>query len=117
MTAKTGGNEGCGGSLRRQLMTTVPLPVRDITELVRDQQQGLAAWQSDLEARLARDPETESDREAQMDARRRLAGLHRTRSAVLACQGRRAHGLLESAESPRAVLVHRSNWMRARLAQ
>lgn len=98
-------------------MTTVPLPVRDVTELVRDQQQGLAAWQRDLEARLARDPEVEGDREAQMDARRRLAGLHRTRSAVLACQARRERGLPPTAESPRAVVVHRSSWMRARLGQ
>jgi CheY-like chemotaxis protein len=98
-------------------MTTVQVPVRDITELVRDQQQGFAAWQRDLEARLARDPEAESDREAQMDARRRLAGLHRTRSAVQACQARRERGLPATGEHPRAVLVHRSTWMRARLAQ
>jgi CheY-like chemotaxis protein len=98
-------------------MTTVQLPARDVTELVRDQQQGLAAWQRDLELRLGRDPETEIDREAQMDARRRLAGLHRIRSAVLACQARRDRGLPASAKHPRAVVVHRSSWMRARIAE
>ena len=98
-------------------MTALPLPVRDVTELVKDQQQGLAAWRRDLARRLERDPETEPDREAQMDARRRLAGLHRIRSAVAACEESRSNGLVASEDRLRAVIVHRSTWLRARLAE
>ena len=98
-------------------MTVLPLAARDPAGLAQDQEQGLAAWRRDIARRLARDPEAEPDREAQMDARRRLAGLHRTRSAVLACQARRDRGLTPVGDSPRAVVVHRSGWLRGRLAQ
>jgi len=98
-------------------MTSAQLPSRDVAELVRDQQKGIAAWHGDIARRLARDPQAEPDREAQMDARRRLAGLYRTRSAVLACEARRDRGLAPTAEAPRAVVVHRNAWLRGRLAQ
>jgi hypothetical protein len=98
-------------------MTSVSLPARDPQQLGRDQQEGLAAWRRDIARRLVRDPETEPDREAQMDARRKIAGLRRTRSAVLACQARHARGLAPSCEGPRAVVVHRNGWLRARLRQ
>lgn len=98
-------------------MTAVSLPVRDPADLARDQQRGFRAWQADFERRLARDPESEADREAQMDARRKLAGLHRTRSAVLACQTRHERGLQPFDDRPRAVVVHRNDWMRSRLAR
>ena len=96
-------------------MTVLPLPTRDAAELVRDQQQGLAAWRRETTLRLAQDPETEADREAQMDARRHLAGLQRTRSAVMACQARREKASAAAGEAPRAVVVHRDDWMRERI--
>ena len=97
-------------------MTVTPLPLRDAAALVRDQQQGLAAWRRETSLRLALDPEHEHDREAQMDARRHLAGLQRTRAAVMACQAERERKIAASGEAPRAVVVHRDEWMRARIA-
>jgi hypothetical protein len=96
-------------------MTVLSLPLRDAAELVRDQQEGLAAWHRETTRRLALDPETEIDREAQMDARRHLAGLQRTRSAVMAMQSRRDRGLAATGDEPRAVVVHRDEWMRKRI--
>jgi hypothetical protein len=97
-------------------MTVLSLPLRDAAELVRDQQQGLEAWRRETTRRLALDPETEIDREAQMDARRHLAGLQRTRSAVMAMQSRRDRGLAATGDEPRAVVVHRDEWMRKRIS-
>jgi response regulator NasT len=94
-------------------MKTAPLATRDAAQLVRDQQHGLAAWQRELDQRLARDPEAETDREAQMDARRHLAGLQRARSAMAACQSKSTRPA--SGDSPRAVVVHRNEWLRRRI--
>jgi len=82
-------------------------------DIIRDQQQGLAAWRQDLTRRMSRDPQAEPDREGQMDARRKLAALRRTSSALLAGQG----CLAVSPRRPRAVVAHRNRWLRARLAE
>jgi hypothetical protein len=96
-------------------MTVLSLPLRDAAALVRDQQQGLEAWRRETTRRLAVNPETEADREAQMDARRHLAGLQRTRSAVMSMQATRRRGPAAAAYAPRAVVVHRYDLMRERI--
>ena len=50
-----------------------------------------------------------------MDARRTLAGLQRARSAAKALLARRSRGLAPEVHGPRAVVVHRNEWLRARL--
>jgi CheY-like chemotaxis protein len=97
-------------------MSSTEVRTRDVGELARDQQEGLARWRGDLERRLQRDPEQERDREAQMDARRELAGLHRTEEEVAALQARRSRPSSGSGRT-RAVVVHRSEWLRARLVK
>ena len=95
---------------------TVTIPAREPQTLLREQQLGVRAWQADLALRLERDPSTAGDREAQMDARRTIAGLQRARSASKALLARRARGLEPDVHGPRAVVVHRNEWLRARLA-
>jgi hypothetical protein len=95
-------------------MTVLSLPHRDAEELVKDQQQAVADWLRETAARLAVDPQLEVDREAQMDARRHLAALERTREAVLAALARHERDVAPTTW-PRAVVVHRDEWMRVRI--
>jgi len=97
---------------------TAVYPVRDASALAQDRQRGLARWQEDVEARLTHGGDVAHDRQSQQDARRERAVLDRTRSAVSECLGRRMRAV-EDAEDlhPRAVIAHRSGWVRARLAE
>jgi CheY-like chemotaxis protein len=97
-------------------MSSTQVLARDAGQLVHDQEQGLERWRGDIERRLERDPEQEHDREAQMDARRELAGLHRTRAAVQALH-ERSRLATGSSGRPHAVVAHRSEWLRARLVK
>ena len=60
----------------------------------------------------------QTDREAQMDARRDLESLDRTRAAALACATRTVRGLNQPRPSgPTAVVAHRQTWMLTRLSR
>lgn len=97
---------------------TAVYPVRDASELAQDRQRGLARWREDLEARLAHGENAAHDRQSQQDARRERAVLERTRSAVSECLARRMRALVTSDDGqPRAVVAHRSGWVRAKLVE
>ncbi len=98
---------------------TAVLPLRDAAQLVRDRQEGLAAWRADVEAKLALEVPAGVDRAQQVDARRQHAALERVHTAVTECLGHRMRIVPggDRDEHPRAVVAHRSDWLRARLAE
>lgn len=90
---------------------TLQEPVTDRRER---QQAAMAAWSRQAEL-LAQHAENEStSREARMDAQRRLEALHRTQQALRSRTETRSGTPPEG--HPRAVLVHRNEWLRDKLS-
>lgn len=97
---------------------TAVYPVRDASALAEDRQRGLARWREDVDARLAACERAAHDRQSQQDARRERVVLEHTRAAVSACLARRLRTRDEASDTqPRAVVAHRSGWVRARLVE
>lgn len=96
-------------------MSTLTLS-RQVPAATREQQvpKAVAAWRDDLQARLDVLLGGIVDREQQMDARRRAGGLQKADEDV-------ADLLARGTAAPRAgasaVVVHRSEWLRDRLAR
>lgn len=74
----------------------------------------VAEWQADIENRLEHQLEASSDREAQMDARRRAAGIKQAEAEVRSLLASVRPDAAPGAPT-RAVVVHRSGWLRDRL--
>jgi CheY-like chemotaxis protein len=96
-------------------MTTF-LP-RSMAELERDRQANIAAWRAAAEGRERIESARRENRQVQTEARRRIEALRRANTALLAQSD---HSIRESIEildvaRPRAVLVHRQEWVREQL--
>jgi CheY-like chemotaxis protein len=75
------------------------------------------AWSRRAELLEELSKRASTSREARMDAQRRLEALRRTQAALLArTEETVAEALASLEEVPRAVLVHRSAWMREKLS-
>ncbi len=91
---------------------------RTVLQLVQDQLQGITAWQTSARARELADTARKDNRELHLDSRRRLEALRRANVALIARSEvtiTRSLHLLDVAD-PRAVVVHRQEWMREKLA-
>lgn len=77
----------------------------------------VAAWQDDIENRLEQQLAASSDREAQMDARRRAAGIKHAEDEVRRLLAGDAPRPSTGSGAARAVVVHRSSWLRDRLVK
>lgn len=98
-------------------MTTDALPALDHRTVLREQLGAYLALCRELDVSVAEERRgAGTDREAQMDARRRIAALERTRSAALACLRRAARGPSHTTERARVVVVHRLAHVRVRMA-
>jgi CheY-like chemotaxis protein len=91
---------------------------RSALELLQDQLDGVAAWQIAARAREQAENARRENREVRTEARRRLEALRRTNEALLA---RSDAAVMESVNilstaTPRAVVVHRQDWMREKLS-
>jgi CheY-like chemotaxis protein len=90
---------------------------RSAEQLLQAQRDGVSAWQVASRAREVFEGNRRESREAKIDARRRLDALRRanvalvTRSKAVVVSG----DVLQDA-APRAVVVHRQDWMRGKLA-
>lgn len=88
-------------------------------ELLQDQLDGMRAWHQALKERLATEHvSAAATREMRLDANRRIEALRRAQRALVA---RADRGVRESVEllatrPARAVLVHRSEWLRNKLS-
>lgn len=86
-------------------------------EVLQDQLDGVTSWQVEARAREVADGAVTDSREARMDAQRRLDALRRTHRALLdRADGDHVLTGLDVAR-PRAVLVHRNDWVLERLSQ
>ena len=87
--------------------------------LVRDQLLAIDRWNRSRRACVGDDAPAAQSREARLDQARRLDALQRQHDAVVAQTaehlGESAH-LLHSTAARRAVLVHRNEWFRGRVA-
>ncbi len=96
-------------------MNTAMDPAAGGMRLVAERSEALTAWRTDMRQRVEAILDAVTDRESQMDARRQVAGLQRAESALQACLARR-NGTRTDPAVPCAVIVHRSSWMRERVA-
>jgi CheY-like chemotaxis protein len=91
---------------------------RTVLEVLQDQLDGVAAWQVAARARELASKARQDNREMRLDARRRLDSLRRANAALIA----RSEATITEAmhvldlAPPRAVVVHRQDWMREKLA-
>jgi CheY-like chemotaxis protein len=90
---------------------------RTALQLLQDQLDGVTAWQTAARAREVTESARRDNREVRVEARRRLEALRRVNAAVLA---RADAAIIESVQlfrpaPPRAVVVHRQDWMREKL--
>jgi CheY-like chemotaxis protein len=89
-----------------------------VASRLQQQLSAIAAWNREAELLLRLTEQDASNREARMDAQRRMQALRRTRTALTA----RTEAVLEDTlrllqePRPRALLVHRSEWLRERVA-
>jgi CheY-like chemotaxis protein len=92
---------------------------RSFATLVTDQLAAMAAFQEHRHAVESAVEEPGMSREQRLDARRRLDVLRRQHEAVLAAtsQSMEGSGGVLHAMGPRALLVHRNEWLRRRVAQ
>jgi CheY-like chemotaxis protein len=103
-------------------MRPTPLPVvaaRSDLEVLEDQLKGMSDWQAAFHARLEAEQLTPSaTREMRLEARRRIEVLKRTQAALQARADRSVRQTVEllAARPARALLVHRNQWIRAKLA-
>jgi CheY-like chemotaxis protein len=89
--------------------------LRTELELLQDQLDGLQAWHRARRDRLAAEQlAAGATREMRLDANRRIEALQRAHSAVLGRADRAAREQLGPLP-PRALLVHRSEWLRNKL--
>jgi CheY-like chemotaxis protein len=91
---------------------------RTVLELLQDQLDGVAAWQIAARARELADRARQDNRELRLDARRRLESLRRANAALIAQSEATITEALHVLDvaPPRAVVVHRQDWMREKLA-
>lgn len=95
-----------------------PVPARSGVELIADQLDGLDRWHKIVHARLAAAKTAEGTREMRLDSRRRMDALRRAQQALLS----HADSRIEESRSvlnagpARGIIVHRSDWVRAKLA-
>jgi CheY-like chemotaxis protein len=92
---------------------------RSFAALLSDQLEAIAAFQDHRRAVESAVEEPGLSREQRLDARRRLDVLRRQHDAILAAtaQSMEASGGVLRAMGPRALLVHRNEWLRRRVAQ
>ena len=92
---------------------------RSFAALLIDQLAAIAAFQEHRRAVETAVEEPGMSREQRLDARRRLDVLRRQHEAILAStsQSMEASGGVLRAMGPRALLVHRNEWLRRRVAQ
>ena len=89
-----------------------------VTSRLQQQLGAIAAWNREAELLLRLTEQVASNREARMDAQRRMQALRRTQTALTA----RTEAVLEDTlrllqePRPRALLVHRSEWVREKVA-
>lgn len=99
-------------------MTGDEYGARSTLELLQDQLAGMAAWQIVARAREIAENTRRENREVRTEARRRLEALRRVNTALLArsevAVAESMHFL--STTTPRAVVVHRQDWMRKKLS-
>lgn len=95
-----------------------PVPARSGIELIEDQLEGLDRWHEVVHARLAAAKTAEGTREMRLDARRRMDALRRAQQALLAHADSRIEEsrTVLGAGPARGIIVHRSDWVRAKLA-
>jgi CheY-like chemotaxis protein len=93
--------------------------LRPFCELVEDQLAAIAAFQRDRRAAEAFVDAPGQSREQRLDARRRLDVLRRQHEALLAATAQTMDGSggVLRAVGPRALLIHRNEWLRRRVAQ
>jgi CheY-like chemotaxis protein len=91
---------------------------RTVLELLKDQLEGVAAWQTAARTRELADRARKENREMRLDARRRLESLRRANNALIAQSEATITEALHVLDltPPRAVVVHRQDWMREKLA-
>jgi CheY-like chemotaxis protein len=92
---------------------------RPFAELLADQLAGISAFQQHRRAVESSVEAPGMSREQRLDARRRLDVLRRQHEAVLSAtsQAMADSGGVLHAMGPRALLVHRNEWLRRRVAQ
>ena len=100
-------------TLARQPTSWTP---RSELELLEDQLNGLSAWHDFMRLREDLEQLGRVSRETRLDAQRRLQALRRAHTALLARtdDSDRESGRLRRG-APRAVLVHRQEWLRGRV--
>jgi CheY-like chemotaxis protein len=88
-------------------------PVSDRTEDREQHHAAVTAWQRQAELLTEAAQQPSTSREERMDAQRRLEALERTQQALLE---RTSGPPAPRTGGPRAVLVHRNEWLREQLA-
>ncbi len=91
---------------------------RSDLELLEDQLDGLSAWHEFVRGRVPLEDEGRVTREMRLDAQRRLQALRRANQALLARTdgtGRETRRVVGGA-APRAIVVHRQDWVRGRVS-
>lgn len=91
---------------------------RSPAELIADQLAAIDAWHSASRAAERELAASGTTREGALDARRRLSAVRREAAAVRACSEHALQvsgGLLRCGGRPRALLVHRQEWLRRAL--
>lgn len=93
--------------------------LRPFCDLVEDQLAAIAVFQRDRRAAEALVDAPGQSREQRLDARRRLDVLRRQHDALLAATAQTMDGSggVLRAVGPRALLIHRNEWLRRRVAQ
>ena len=101
-----------------QRSAVVPFAARSYSELVVDQLGAIQAFGADRRAIEDTVSAPGQSREQRLDARRRLDVLRRQHDALLAAtsDAMAASGDVLRAVGPRALLVHRNEWLRRRVA-
>ena len=105
-----------------EVLGDVPPPAawtaRSDLELLEDQLNGLAAWHEFVRGRASQPEEGRVTREMRLDAQRRQQALRRANEALLTRTeggGRETRPVLGD-PAPRAVVVHRQDWVRGRVS-
>ncbi|MCU1588511.1 MAG: hypothetical protein JWN31_2004 [Frankiales bacterium] len=91
---------------------------RSASELEQDRLAGVNAWNESARLLEASESARQENRQAGTEARRRIEALRRTNAALLRRSTAAADASVEiiGKPVPRAVVVHRLEWMRGRLA-